>query len=260
MSTDRKPARLDGDAIREARVLSELSRRRLAHKTDIRIAQLVQIEQGAVCERLTLGALSRLAHALDVEPASLLATERPIPQSPAEDDVRIEALLAEVGKGMNRDDLAYVLGWDLERTQNALDALATRLAATGQRLTPLKFGWYRLAPSHKVMTRQERAAVGRTALGEYGPSKGHAKVLASLLRPDGAERAVLPRHKHEFGHGRSSITALIAAGLVGSTERGVALTEAVAFSLCAEPDVPTVPGTRIRPQMRLMRARYTPTP
>jgi transcriptional regulator with XRE-family HTH domain len=142
---------LNGETLKRARLNKNLNRRELSRLTTIRIAQLEALERGKPCELVTIGSLVKLGRALGIEPAQLLAPDGQ-DREPADDDVKVEALLAQVGKAVNRDDMAWALGWSIERTRDALKALDERLTGTGQRLRPTKFGWYGLGPAGGVIS------------------------------------------------------------------------------------------------------------
>lgn len=249
---DLRAIRLNGDLIRRARLARNLSQRIVARNAQLLPAQLLKLERSGRCEQLTLGALFRLADALCVEPASLLehSHEARIPKA---DDVAVEAALASVGRATNRDDIAWALGWDLERVNRALRALEERLQMTGQRLGAVKIGWYSLAPADDVLPHQARANLQRAAITEFGLPLRHARLLRKLANGE----PIKPNQvRGRWDRLTNPVSVLVSAGLADFDGREVRLTEATAFSLCVD-HVQHVPGPDPKPQARRMRAAYS---
>jgi hypothetical protein len=195
--------------------------------------------------------LFKLAEALCVEPGSLLqrqAEARP----PEKDDVTVEAMLAMVGKAVNRDDIAWALEWEIERVNHALLALEARLLGTGQRLRRAKFGWFGLAPTEDTLAPEEAQNIGRATCTEYGINLSQARTLYKVAHGE--------RLHQNHTRGRSDrlynpISILLRAGLLGQEESGIALSAEVAYSLCFE-DVRTAQPRPLKPQTRRLRAGY----
>lgn len=244
---------IDGEKLRRARAAQGLSQRALARLTDIRIATLANLEKGEPVQTLTVRALVKLAAAVCVDPGTLLKRgETDI--EPASDDVKVEALLAQAGKAVNRDDIAWSLGWSLERTSAALKALETRLQGTGQRLRLAKFGWYAVGPSQDVLTNDETARAARSTMSEYGMHRRHAKILRRLVN---GRRLAGVHTGQAYELGKKNPTAdLILANLVVAADNEILLTDDVAFSLCMERRVRTAAGSAVEPRVRPQRAGY----
>lgn len=242
--------KLNGEAIKRGRLTLNLSQRALARNTDIRLGFLLKLESGGSSERVTLGQLYKLADALSVDVATLLSDGR-ASHPPKPDDVLVEAALAQVGKAVNKDDLAWALGWEPGRVTDALAALAARLEATGQRLRQHKFGWWGLSPAVGVLGDSSAADLDRATLSEFGLRLSHAKILHKLLAgrplrrltPTGADKA-------------TPVGELLRARLVSVVDDGVVMNADVAFSLCLD-DVPVASGGLLRPQRRKHRAVYS---
>lgn len=243
--------RLNAEAIKRARISANLSQRALARNTDIRLGYVLSLEKGGSCERLTLAQLYKLADALSIDVAALLSDDRST-RAPEPDDVVVESALAQVGKAVNKDDLAWALGWEPGRVTDALNSLATRLETTGQRLRPHKFGWWGLSPAGGLLNETEAADLDRATLSEFGLRLSHAKVLYKLL--DGKP---LPRMSPVSTSGRpAAVGELLRANIVGVTDDGVLLNPDVAFSLGLE-DIPVGRPSKLRPQQRSPRAVYS---
>ena len=73
------------------------------------------------------------------------------------DDRAVEALLACVGEPCTAQQLAYGLGWTLNRTVDALQRLEASLANTGQILTRLGHHSYTLGPRPGLLNDREIA-------------------------------------------------------------------------------------------------------
>jgi len=245
--------RLNCEAMRRARAAQNLSQRALARITDIRIAQLISMEQGGGCEKITLGSLCRLAEALCVDAASLLSrTSEPRPAQP--DDVQVEAILAQVGKAVNRDDIAWALSWEIERVNAALVALERRLEGTGQRLRRAKFGWFGLAAAGDVLDAEKSANSERATFSEYGIQLRHARILSLLA--EGKKIRQTHANAGTGTRGHNPVGELLRANLIGIGQHGIAISEDVAFSLCLDA-VETAPAGSLRPQDRNPRAGYS---
>jgi len=251
---DERPAvRLNGELLCRERAARSFSRRALSRMTDIRVAHLTALENGASCEKLTVGSLSRLAAALCVAPESLLV-QSAAHRDPEPDDVKVEAVLAQVGKAVNRDDIAWALDWSLERVNAALLALEARLQRTGQRLRRGKFGWFGLAATGDVLTVEESANIERATISEYGLKRKHAAVLFQLAAPG---RRLSMRMGQRDGVAHDPRADLLRGQLIGiHVDGGLALCESVAFSLCVG-RVATAPPRPIKPQDRNARAGYS---
>jgi transcriptional regulator with XRE-family HTH domain len=245
---------LNSDAIRRGRTTQALSQRQLSRMTDIRLAALLKLEKGGSCDRVTLNMLFKLADALCVEPAALIAQQTRESVSPEPDDIQVEAALAQAGKLINRDDLAWALGWDIERTRQGLGALEDRLRGTGQRLRAGKFGWYGLGAAGGVLTEDAAACLERTGFSEFGIQRRHARVLARLARGERLT-GIKTASRHRVLRAQDAIGELLRANIIGVIHDGLALNPDVAFSLCLE-DVRVAEPKPLRPQARRARARY----
>lgn len=247
-----EPIRLNGDLIRRARLARRLSQRIVAGNAQMSPAQLQKLESSGRCERLTLAALFKLAETLSVEPATLL--QHPSAgETSGPDDVVVEAALASIGKAVNRDDIAWALGWELGRVDDALLVLASRLQGTGQRLALAKFGWYRLTPAEGALSKAATANLRRAAIAEYGIKLNHARILRRLAQ---GERLKPSQARGRWGRVGNPFSILGGAGLVDFDGGEVCLTEAAAFSLCLD-GVRTTPSPEIKPMARRMRAPYS---
>jgi transcriptional regulator with XRE-family HTH domain len=242
---------LNTEALRRARVTQNLSQRALSRIADIRLGQILLLEKGETCERLTISMLYRLADALSTDVAALLSREHAENQR-GSDDVIVEAALAQVGKAVNRDDLAWALGWNLERVNAALKALGARLEGTGQRLREHKFGWYGLSSAAGTLSEEVAADLDRATLSEFGLQLRHAKVLRRLMRGKPLSGVQLTKHTTVV----SPVGELLRANLIGLRADGLGINPEVAFSLCLGDDCPTAEPQPLKPQLRKHRARY----
>lgn len=254
---DLRETRVNGEVLRRARVARNLSQRALARDVNLRLGQLVAMEKSGHSDRLTLGALYKLADSLCVEPASLL-TQQTAVREPAPDDVAVEALLATVGKATNRDDIAWALGWDLERVNRALLALEQRLRASGQRLRRAKFGWFCLAAADDVLGVDQALNITRVTFSEHGITRDHARVLYRLAQGTRLSRTHTGRPSARRTRNSNPTGDLLRAGMLGIGEDGVFLTPEVAFSLCLD-EVQTVAARALKPRTAIDGSRRRPT-
>lgn len=246
--------RINGAKLSQARTAQGLSQRALGRLADIRMGTLAKLERGEPVQTLTVRALVKLADAVCVDPSTLLVrSEEPVDPEP--DDVKVEALLAQAGKAVNRDDIAWSLEWTLDRTNDALKALERRLAPTGQRLRAAKFGWYAVGASQDVLSDDETARSTRVTMTEYGLHRAHAKLLSRLAngRKVGS---IHTSQRYEFGK-KNPIADLILARMVVPVEDQIVLSEDVAFSLNIGRRARTAPTPPVEPRVRRQRAGYS---
>jgi len=102
---------------------------------------------------LPVGLLEFLSRALALGVDELLASPKH-DHDDLDDDVRVEAALGVAGAA-TRDDVAHVLGWKLDRAEQALGCLEARLRPTGTRLFHAGPNAYRLGPALSVLSRHD---------------------------------------------------------------------------------------------------------
>lgn len=181
MTPTKRPI-LDVDKLVRWRVAAGFSQRQLSRQVGLSTIGVSTLEQPAGDNHgdLSLRTLTRLADALGVEPRGLLSSdgEAPAEVAPAPDDVKVEAVLFEVGAALSRTDLAQALGWELARVNAAVTGLRGRLTGTGQRLV----GGSRL----RLQARQEmldEAELSRArALAQKADGRGFDHGCARVLR------------------------------------------------------------------------------
>ena len=150
MTPTKRPI-LDVDKLVRWRVAASFSQRQLSRRAGLSTIGVSALEQPAGDNHgdLSLRTLTRLADALGVGPRDLLSSdgEAPAEVAPAPDDVKVEAVLVEVGAALSPTDLAQALEWELVRVNSAVTRLRGRLAGTGQRLVDV--------PRLRLQARQE---------------------------------------------------------------------------------------------------------
>ncbi len=175
-------------------------------------------------DRLPVGVLRVLSRILDVEWRELIEGGGDAGDVVQDDDVAVEAALAEFNAGLSRDDLAQAFAWSLERVDAALVALERRLRPSGRRVRPVGWHRYALGPNLAVLSDSVRARLARTAIS---PTLGtdQAEALYQIIR--GWRRPSM------FGRGldRPALNALRRLGLVEQRRADLELTEDVVFSL-----------------------------
>ena len=176
-------------------------------------------------DRLPVGVLRVLSRILDVPWQELIdggggATGDVV----QDDDVAVEAALAEFNAGLSRDDLAQAFAWPLERVDAALVTLERRLRPSGRRVRPLGWHRYALGPNLAVLTDSVRSKLARTAISPT-LATDEAEALYQIIR--GWRRPSM------FGRGleRPALNALRRLGLVEQRQTDLHLSEDVVFSL-----------------------------
>lgn len=134
---------IDGVELKRTRIRRGLSVRALSHLTGVGIARINDAETGGDTSRFSIGELTLLSQALEVDIAQLLHQASPLQQAPspeatpgaAQDAKTLCALLANQGeRPTSRIKITIVcehLGWTLDRFNAALDALEPALYDAG---------------------------------------------------------------------------------------------------------------------------------
>jgi transcriptional regulator with XRE-family HTH domain len=125
---------LDGQAIRRHRLAAGLSRRQVAPLLNLSQTAIRNLERGVNHDELTIRHVRRLAHVLGVGVSELLAQPPERAIAPEADAAVVGAALSRRTDSIHRDQLAFGLGWTLERTQTALERAQTNLDSCGLRL------------------------------------------------------------------------------------------------------------------------------
>lgn len=181
---------------------------------------------GLPAKRLPVAALNRLAELLGETPL----TTGP----PADSDLdraRLGAHLATTVNGATRDDMAYALGWPLDRLERALASLDAALGDNGLRVIAFK-GRLRIAGRLEHTTAQSRQRASQSTITSVDND------LARALYGAIGERALPARTDS------SNIDQARRLGLVepAGGRGAVRLAESVRFSLCLDAS-----GTRSSP-------------
>jgi hypothetical protein len=137
-----------------------------------------RIEEGGGHGDLTLRFGARLAETLGVDLAALLPATEPV--EPQSDDSVVEAALADLGRYTPSEERAHALGWTLQRTNAALQALEARLRTTGSILKRKRFE-YMLGARRSVLSAQQHDDLQRVAINRWGLHLGTARVLRDVL-------------------------------------------------------------------------------
>lgn len=197
---------LDRDLIGQQRLALGLSRGELRRRLGLSQNAWRRLLNDPDYDVLSLGLVRDLAEHLAVTPAALLYGQRHSGAAAQEDDVKLEAALAETQGFTARDVLAEALDWELARLFAAADRLGERLAGTGQALRRDARG-YGLRPRADVLSKREETQIarrcGRADRRTAGPmTPATAAALRRLLAGDlyagdlderQAERQILAR-------------------------------------------------------------------
>lgn len=151
---------LDRDLIRRQRLALGLSRGELRRRLGLSQNAWRRLLNDPDYDILSLGLVRDLAEHLAVTPAALLDGQRHLRATAQEDDVKLEAALAEAQGFIARDVLAEALAWELARLFAAADRLGERLAGTGLALRRDARG-YGLRPRADVLSEREETQIAR---------------------------------------------------------------------------------------------------
>jgi transcriptional regulator with XRE-family HTH domain len=171
---------LDPTKVATARLAAGYSVHALARLLGVSQSAIRSLEEGINHRELNLGLLADLAHALQQPPADLFYDQTPSHRPPAPDDVVVEAALTELRGWTRTGHLAEALGFTLERTRAALQALGERLEGSGIQLESSTWGITRLRPAPGVLNETQRRLVARDHTRRLGLTKGAARMLLAI--------------------------------------------------------------------------------
>lgn len=201
--------RLDGDAVRQARLDLGLSQRALAKAVGIAPWPLINIENGDTgpSSEITLPMLQRLVDTLGVPLTALLADDTPAPpndigarapEAGPDDMASLGALLLHSRVNTSKTDLADSLGWTMDRLRLAARALDHHLRPLGMSVHSLR-GGYLIRPydgyKSSTRTRIDRITSARTGLHQLAARLIHTARTGALNTQNlsGADRPHLAR-------------------------------------------------------------------
>jgi transcriptional regulator with XRE-family HTH domain len=224
-------------SLRLAERMSQRDVARAAGVTPILISNLEAGRIGSHAE-LSLAVLGRLAGALGVEPAVLLASSGATEETPPEprqrqaeaDGRRIGALLTQVGRMIHRADLVSVTGWSPARVDAAIRSFEVSLAGTGQRLH--KTWGIELRPERSQIDEEQLQAIERCALKRSPLHAGTAQLLYRVASGKVDSRFEAQASNSE----RVNLARLAKLGLIRRGDERFTLRDEVAFSLGLEPN------------------------
>lgn len=219
---------LNGERIRAIRLERGLSQRAVARRLGVTVVVVNGIEEERNHSELTLRLVSELADTLGVEAAELLAnsadTDAPVE---AGDDVRkLGAVFASERTGIHRDQIARVLGWPLDRVQQASDQLRQRLPALGMRLERGSSGW-KLQPDLTAFNWQDEIRVAQARQRIRGLKSREAVLLRAAL-----DAPLTGQWEKNIGNtDRVALGGLLKTGLLTKTADGFAFSQEVERSM-----------------------------
>lgn len=175
-------ALLDAAAIRRLRLQAGYSTRRFARALGVSASTIRGLEDGSNHHQLPLTLIAHLAELLDVSTRELFACTGHDAVAPTKDDRTVEAALQSLPGVVAASDLAAALGWTLQRTRQALDALDQRLQSTGARLH--RNGWqqYAIRPATEHLSDQQQQALHRIGPRDRGLNQVTARLLLAATR------------------------------------------------------------------------------
>lgn len=212
---------LDTNAIVRRRQNLRISIRGLADTLGVAMTVIARLEEGTNHDDLPLNFVIRLADALALDIQQMIDQPEPQPEEPR-DGATVGALLSEAGALTPVETLASALGWNLRRTETALDQLAEDAGRVGMKLHRLR-GQAQLVYDAATASIQEIEAFIRLHDARSGMTVGQAKTLKAIT--DGATSKQLQSNSDRVNLGR-----LRNAGYV-TRDEDPQLTRDVQFSL-----------------------------
>jgi transcriptional regulator with XRE-family HTH domain len=214
---DRKP-NLDHNAIKILRTSQGMSQSQLARALGVSQAVVRDLELGRNQNELQLRFLARLADVLEADLRDIVHRDRDA-ADPAEDDIRIEALLTYERPPLSAQEISAAFAWTLPRTHHAIRQLRDRLVTGGTRLRETSIGSWKIAPHHGVVSTTDRERLAQARLRKKGLTTTEALVLRHVA-------AGLVNHTWESKAKRHELMAtrgLLEIGLVTTDERGATM-------------------------------------
>jgi transcriptional regulator with XRE-family HTH domain len=206
---------LDVDAIKTLRTSKGMSLSQLARDMGVSVAVVRELELGRNLNGLRLRFLERLAAVLDADLRDMMRRDSDA-IDPAEDDIRVEALLTYEGRPLSEHEITEAFGWTRPRARRAIQRLEDRLLTGGTRLREGTGGSWRITPDRGVISTNDRERLNRSRLRKKGLNKSQALVLRQIA-------AGLVDHKwHDKAkrHELMAIRGLLEMGLVLTNEQG----------------------------------------
>lgn len=167
---------MSSDDLRHGRLALGLSIHALAERTGLSTAAIEYLEEhGDLPQR---SPARRVREALGLpEPST---PDSSPPATATDDDVVVEALIADAGGFCSREQVADALNWTLPRVAAAIQALHGRLAPTGQTLVRDAEHGYAFGARRLVIDTAAHGRAHEWHLGELDPLT--ASVLYQILR------------------------------------------------------------------------------
>jgi transcriptional regulator with XRE-family HTH domain len=220
-------ASLDVELVVRRRTELGMSQRALAAEAGMTSAALSILEAGSNHAEVTLKTARRLADALGLPLRALFpAGDASVEQEPRPDDALVEAVIVSAGQAIQRHEIARILGWDIDRTGRALEAVRTRLEGSGVVLHRASSG-YMIRHRVDLLSEDEILELERLRLRTRQVREPAMRLLLKIVR-DG-----LPRKWAQTASNadRVALQMLIKSGLVAETKTGFAATPPLIKSL-----------------------------
>jgi DNA-binding Xre family transcriptional regulator len=133
---------------------------------------------------ISIDLVVRICDAVDLDVSELLGRRRPggRPQPPDDDDLVLEAVLAQHGQ-VAEQDLAEALGWSRSRVHEAAEDLSLRLADTALHLIYHE-DFLQLQPRPGALPAETSRRLQNLQQARLPPSPDDAAVLLHLIRAD----------------------------------------------------------------------------
>ncbi len=218
---------LDVELIARRRTELGMSQRALAAEAGMNPAAVSVLEAGGNHAEFPLRIVKRLADSLALPLRSLFRIEEEDgDRAPTPDDVVVEASLVSSGQGVQRQEIARALGWELARTANALDALRRRVEGTGVVLHRASSG-YMIRHRSDVLTDDEVRELERLRLRTRQVREPAMRLLLRV-----ATTGLPKKWEQTAANGdRVALQMLVKSGLVAEGEAGFVPTPELLKSL-----------------------------
>lgn len=194
-----------------------LSQRALGREAGLTSVAVSILEAGQNHAEVTLRAAKRLADALGLPLQSLVVGgDADKSSEPQPDDIIVEAILVSAGQALPSQNVAQILGWDMERVGKAIEGLRERLDGTGVLVHRASSG-YMIRPRGDLLSEDELRHLERARLRTRQLREPGMRLLLKV-----ATGGLSRKWKQTVGNAdRVSLGMLINSGLAIDTDDGV---------------------------------------
>jgi transcriptional regulator with XRE-family HTH domain len=225
---------LDTTRIHERRLALGLSQRRLARAAGVTSATIKRLETDENHSELNLSLVADIAAALQLHIIDMFVRDAPGKSGPhpAEDDVRLEALLAASDMLLSRAAIGRALDWKHRYVNETISTLRARLAGTGQCVHDGPSGTVGLRARPGVLTNDDERSLAAVTIARRSITATMAQMMRAALADE------LPAQQ-DHNDKRVNLGSLVKSGVVVLDGKRARLSDDARYSLM--PDTGIVP-------------------